>query len=226
MFNNFFTPPSDWEKACQFFFQKNCLESIDEKITQLNGVVYPQKSFVFKAFELTPFETVKVVIMGQDPYHGEGEACGLCFAVPEGVKIPPSLKNLIKELKDDLGQKLRSSDLNFWAKQGVLLLNRTLTVEKDRPLSHKLVGWDGFTSAVINALIASSKKIVFVAFGKESYNFLSSFAFKMSSSQVILNFAHPSPLSAYRGFFQSKPFSQINEKLVSLGHNPIVFGDA
>jgi uracil-DNA glycosylase len=217
-------PPRDWLEACHSFFKLETLKTIDEKITNASCITYPTKPFVFKAFEMTPFEDVKVVVIGQDPYHGEGEACGLAFAVPAGVKMPPSLKNLAKELKNDLGQELKSSDLNFWAAQGVLLLNRTLSVAKDKPLSHKHVGWDDFTCAVIRALIASKKSLVFVSFGKESFNFLKVFMPLMGANQAVLNFAHPSPLSAYRGFFGSKPFSQINEKLVSMGQKAVVFG--
>lgn len=225
MFKNFPPPPPDWLIACQNFLTHRCLEFIDEKVTQEGFIVYPPKELVFQALELTPFEKVKVVVLGQDPYHGEGEACGLCFAVPCGITRPPSLKNLAKELKNDLGQNLISSDLKSWASQGVLLLNRTLTVEKDKPLFHKHFGWDKFTGAVIQGLIAHKKTLVFVTFGKESLNFLNTFAPLMSPSQVVLNFVHPSPLSAHRGFFGSKPFFQINEKLLSLGQSPIVFGE-
>lgn len=225
MFKNFLLPPPDWLAVCQNFLSFECLRDIDEKITQTASVVYPPKKLVFQALELTPFETVKVVILAQDPYHGDKEACGLCFAVPSGIKKPPSLKNLAKELQNDLGQNLICSDLTSWASQGVLLLNRTLTVEKDKPLSHKHVGWDQFTQAIIRGLLAHKKSLVFVTFGKESLHFLNTFIPFMGQSHVMLNFVHPSPLSAHRGFFGSKPFFQINEKLVSLGQSPIVFGE-
>lgn len=226
MYQNFSNPPADWLKVCRPFLSDDCLKNIDAKLCLESGEVYPPKELIFCALELTPFESVKVIILGQDPYHGMGEACGLAFAVPDNVKTPPSLKNLAKELKNDLGQNLSSTDLTSWAQQGVLLLNRTLTVLKDTPLSHKHLGWDAFTSALIRGLIASKKSFVFVAFGKESSNFLQSFLPLMSLNQVVLSFPHPSPLSAYRGFFNSKPFSQINEKLVSLGLTPVIFGNS
>lgn len=225
-YQNFSTPPADWLKACKQFLSEDCLKNIDARLCLESFEVYPPKELIFRALELTPFESVKVIVLGQDPYHGMGEACGLAFAVPNGVKTPPSLKNLAKELKNDLGQNLLSTELTPWAQQGVLLLNRTLSVLKDKPLSHKHIGWDAFTSALIRGLIASKKSLVFVAFGKESSSFLQSFMPLMSLNQVVLNFPHPSPLSAYRGFFNSKPFSQINEKLVSFGLTPVVFGNS
>lgn len=224
MYKYLISPPADWLAAIDMFLPEDFLDSIDQKLSEEKDTIFPPKHLIFQALEVTAFDQVTVVILGQDPYHGPLEACGLSFAVPQGVKFPPSLKNMEKELKDDLGQQLVSSELKEWAAQGVLLLNRTLTVKQDKPLSHKHIGWDVFTCAVLKALFASRKPIVFVTFGKESFNFLNQFKDKMGSNQKLLHFAHPSPLSAYRGFFKSKPFSQINNALVELGCSPIKFG--
>ena len=225
MFKSFPNPPKDWLDACLLFLTPGCLETLDHKLQDEREKIFPAKDHIFKALEMSSFESTKVVIMGQDPYHGEGEATGLCFAVPDGTAWPPSLKNLAKELKSDLGKNLESSNLESWAKQGVLLLNRTLTVQKDKPLSHKHLGWDDFTLAIVRALIARSKPCVFVAFGKEASNYLKPLLKNAHSNIVLLEFPHPSPLSAYRGFFNSKPFTQINSALASRQESPLKFGN-
>ena len=162
--------------------------------------------------ELTPFDEVKVVIIGQDPYHNDDQANGLCFSVSENVSAPPSLKNIFTELKEDLGIKRTKKELDDWAEQGVLLLNATLTVEAHSPNSHKDLGWEKFTDYIIKEISANKQNVVFVLWG--------AFAQKKEdlidpSKHFIIKSAHPSPFSVYRGFYGSKPFSRINEYLKS-----------
>lgn len=216
--------PKDWQEALEPFIDSKSLRVIDEKLLREDGPIYPQKQDIFRALELTPFCSAKVVIWGQDPYHGANEACGLCFGVKDHIKTPPSLKNLMKELKSDVNQLLHSQELVHWAEQGVLLLNRTLTVTQGRPLSHKDLGWDAFSDAVMQALLAQPRPILFVALGKQSEAFLSKYKSKFSNKQKILAFAHPSPLSAHRGFWGSKMFSKINQELANLGLKAVEFG--
>lgn len=173
-------------------------------------ICYPEYKNIFNALRYTDYDDVKVVILGQDPYHGENEAHGLSFSVLEGVKRPPSLNNIFKELESDLGITRNSNDLSGWAHQGVLLLNAIMSVEKDKPLSHKEKGWEIFTDYIISKLNEREKPIVFVLWG----------GFARSKKKLITNknhfvieSVHPSPLSAYNGFFGSKPFSKINEFL-------------
>lgn len=184
-----------------------------------NNVIYPEKNNIFAALKLTPYEKVKVVIIGQDPYHGEKEAHGLSFSVQKGVKIPPSLKNIYKELSNDLGiNNTDSGDLTSWTKQGVLLLNSVLTVEKDKPNSHKNIGWELFTNEVIKKLNMHEEPIVFILWG----NFArSKKEFITNKKHLILESAHPSPFSANYGFFGSKPFSKTNEFLINNNYKPI-----
>lgn len=168
--------------------------------------VFPKQTDIFKAFNLTSFNDTKVVILGQDPYHGVDEAHGLAFSVYENVKTPPSLLNIFKELYSDVGIKRVNSDLSDWAKQGVLLLNSILTVEKDKPLSHSLLGWEKFTDCVIKKL-SDRGGVIFVLWG----SFARSKKVLISSkTNYIIESTHPSPLSCYRGFFGSKPFSKVN----------------
>lgn len=169
--------------------------------------VFPPYKNIFDALRFTDYDEVKVVILGQDPYHGLGEAHGLSFSVKKDVKMPPSLQNIFKELYDDLGIKRINSDLTDWAKQGVLLLNSIMTVEKDKPLSHKDKGWEIFTDNIIKLLNDRDKPVIFLLWG--------SFARSKKSlinlnKHYVIESSHPSPLSAYRGFFGSKPFSKIN----------------
>lgn len=173
--------------------------------------IYPLKENVFNALKLTPYDKVKVVIMGQDPYHGEGEAHGLSFSVQDPTPLPPSLKNIYKELYDDLGiEPCKSGDLTKWAKEGVLLLNSTLTVVKDTPNSHKDLGWQKFTDYIIKVLNEKEEPVVFILWG----NFArSKKAFITNPRHLIIESAHPSPFSARNGFFGSRPFSRTNEFL-------------
>lgn len=173
-------------------------------------VIFPEKRNIFRALSLTDFDNVKVVILGQDPYHGVGEAQGLAFSVPSNVQIPPSLRNIFKELYDDLGINRKEKDLTDWAEQGVLLLNTVLTVEKDKAFSHKDKGWEIFTDEVIKRIASCDKPIVFVLWGSSarSKKYLIT-----NKKHLVIESAHPSPLSASRGFFGSKPFSKTNEYL-------------
>ncbi|MDO5615250.1 MAG: uracil-DNA glycosylase [Cruoricaptor ignavus] len=181
---------------------------------------FPPKNEIFKALELTPFEDVKVVIIGQDPYHGEKQANGLCFSVSDEVKVPPSLKNIYKELYDDLGIAKTTNELNDWAKQGVLLLNATLTVKAHSPNSHKDLGWETFTDFIIKEISEKKENVVFVLWG--------AFAQKKEmlinpNKHFILKSAHPSPFSVHRGFFGSRPFSKINNFLNEKGKTEIAW---
>lgn len=176
--------------------------------------IFPPKNQIFRALELTAFEDVEVVIIGQDPYHNDFQANGLCFSVSEQVTAPPSLKNIFTELKDDVGVERTSKELDDWAKQGVLLLNATLTVRAHSPNSHKDLGWETFTNFIIKEISDKKENVVFVLWG--------AFAQKKAelidpAKHFIIKSAHPSPFSVYRGFYGSKPFSKINEYLASKG---------
>lgn len=181
----------------------------------LNKIVYPPESDWFRALELTSFEDVKVVILGQDPYHGEGQAHGLAFSVPLDVKIPPSLFNIYKELKADLDiSPPPHGNLEHWAKQGVLLLNAVLTVEAGKAGSHQGHGWEKFTDAIIRKLDNQQRPLVFILWGKYAQD---KAGYIDRKRHLVLASAHPSPLSAHTGFFGSKPFSQTNTFLRSKG---------
>ena len=181
--------------------------------------IYPKGNKIFNAFEKTPFDQVKVVILGQDPYHEPGQAHGLCFSVNEGVPLPPSLQNIYKELEDDLEIPPASSgNLERWAKQGIFLLNATLTVQAHRAGSHQQKGWEEFTDAVIHRIAEEKEHIVFILWGSYAQK---KGAFIDPGKHLVLKSPHPSPLSAYRGFFGSKPFSQTNNYLRSLGMDSI-----
>ena len=198
-------------------FQKEYMSNLKKKLLDLKNnkiIFYPKGNQIFNAFNLTPFNKVKVVILGQDPYHGPGQAHGLCFSVPSSIKPPPSLINIFKELENDIGKKIdyRNGNLEHWAKQGVLLLNTTLTVEKSKPLSHQNYGWTEFTDYVISLISEKLNNIVFIlwgAFAQSKKNLID------SNKHLILIAPHPSPLSAHRGFFGSKPFSKTNSFLQS-----------
>ena len=179
---------------------------------------FPPKNQIFRAIKLTPFDEVKVVIIGQDPYHNDNQANGLCFSVSDKVTAPPSLKNIFKELEDDLGIKKTSNELEMWAKQGVLLLNATLTVRAHEANSHKDLGWEQFTDFIIKEISDKKENVVFVLWG--------AFAQKKAglidaSKHFIIQSAHPSPLSVHKGFFGSRPFSKINQFLEEKGKEPI-----
>ncbi len=212
--NSNFGPPSEWK---DFLFQEFSqpymqeLKAFLEKEKSEGVTIYPPPDEVFNAFNSTPLSKIKVVILGQDPYHGKGQAHGLSFSVKEGMPIPPSLQNIFKELKSDLGFEIPShGNLTTWANQGVLLLNTVLTVRSNEPASHQNKGWELFTDAVIKKLQASHTHLVFLLWGK----FAQSKAPLINSEKhCILSAAHPSPFSAYAGFFGSRPFSKSNAYL-------------
>ncbi len=185
-----------------------------------DGKVYPHPKNIFRAFDLCPFEKVKVVILGQDPYHGEGQANGLCFAVGEGVRVPPSLQNIFKEIQSDLGKPLvhTDGDLARWAKQGVLLLNATLTVRAHSAGSHQEKGWEQFTDAVIRALSEERAGLVFMLWGNYAK---AKGAHIDRTKHLVLEAPHPSPFSAASGFFGCKHFSRANEYLTTHDETPI-----
>lgn len=189
---------------------------VDEKMAH---TVYPPGKMIFNAFNLTPFKEVKVVIIGQDPYHGPGQAHGLCFSVPEGIAIPPSLRNIYKEMADDLNMEVpKNGNLSKWAKQGVLLLNATLSVRAHQAGSHQGKGWEIFTDSAIRAVSDYGQNIVFILWGAYAQKKASLID---SNKHVILKSVHPSPLSAHRGFFGCKHFSLTNSYLQEKGMQPI-----
>ena len=185
------------------------------------GQVFPPGKEIFAAFDATPFEDVKVVIIGQDPYHDVNQANGLCFSVRDGIPFPPSLLNIFKEIQDDLGTPIpQSGDLSRWAKQGVLLLNSTLTVRAHSAGSHQNKGWEQFTDEVILQLAQQKENLVFILWGSYA---IKKGAFINRMKHLVLTSPHPSPLSAYRGFFGNKHFSQANNYLIKHGKTPITW---
>ena len=189
---------------------------------QAGKQIYPPRGCRLKALELTPLDEVKVVILGQDPYHGPGQAMGLCFSVPEGVKIPPSLVNIYKELEADLGvARAHHGDLSKWARQGVLLLNNTLTVEAAKAGSHAKRGWDAITDACVAAVAARDEPSVFILWGSHAQAKAMRIAGLREGPHCVIESPHPSPLSAHRGFFGSKPFSRTNAFLSDHGREAI-----
>ena len=189
---------------------------------QAGKQIYPPRGCRLKALELTPLDEVKVVILGQDPYHGPGQAMGLCFSVPEGVKIPPSLVNIYKELEADLGvARADHGDLSKWARQGVLLLNNTLTVEAAKAGSHAKRGWDAITDACVAAVAARDEPSVFILWGSHAQAKAKRIAGLREGQHCVIESPHPSPLSAHRGFFGSKPFSRTNAFLSDHGREAI-----
>ena len=210
-----------WKEALSAEFDKPYFLKLVEfvKAEKKQQVIYPPGPKIFSAFAHTPLSKVKVVILGQDPYHGEGQAHGLCFSVPDGIPFPPSLKNIFKELKDDLGiDKPRSGNLEDWADQGVLLLNTTLTVRRAAPASHAGKGWETFTDEVIRTISLRKEGVVFILWGNHARKKL---MLINTGKHVVLSAAHPSPLSAYAGFFGCKHFSKTNEILKKIGLEPI-----
>ena len=189
---------------------------------RLESTVFPPAQDVYDALELTPFESTKVVILGQDPYHGIGQAHGLSFSVRGNTPIPPSLRNIFQELFTDVAiQREQNGDLTGWARQGVLLLNTSLTVREGEPGSHKNRGWEHITDTVMSALNEKPTRVVFVLWGAHARNKKTLIT---QAHHVVIESAHPSPLSAHRGFFGSKPFSQINSALEEAGLSPIKWG--
>ncbi|CDE96145.1 MAG: uracil-DNA glycosylase [Bacilli bacterium] len=201
-----------WDAVLKEEYEKNYFKNIAMFINKeyKEKIVYPPKRDILRALKLTDYNDVKVVILGQDPYHGENEANGLSFSVNEGIKLPPSLKNIYKELYDDLGITKTTGDLTSWANQGVLLLNSVLTVLKDTPTSHSKIGWQEYTDAIIRKLNEREKTIVFILWGnyaRSKKNLIT------NKRHYIIESPHPSPFSANSGFFGSRPFSKTNEFL-------------
>jgi len=202
-------------------YMKN-LEAFLAREAAAGAVVYPPFEQIFNAFCQTPFDQVRVLIMGQDPYHGPGQAHGLSFSVPKGVPLPPSLQNIFKELKEDLQVPTPPHGcLLEWAKQGVLMLNATLTVRADQPKSQHGQGWEIFTDRVVQLLCARKEPLVFLLWGKSAYEKFQHIGASKAGHHLVLTAAHPSPLSAHSGFFGCRHFSQVNEFLVRMGRNPI-----
>lgn len=201
-----------WDAVLKEEYEKNYFKNIAMFINKeyKEKIVYPPKRDILRALKLTDYNDVKVVILGQDPYHGENEANGLSFSVNEGIKLPPSLKNIYKELYDDLGITKTTGDLTSWANQGVLLLNSVLTVLKDTPTSHSKIGWQEYTDAIIKKLNEREKPIVFILWGNYAR---SKKKLITNKRHYIIESPHPSPFSANSGFFGSRPFSKTNEFL-------------
>ncbi|MEQ9302605.1 MAG: uracil-DNA glycosylase, partial [Marinoscillum sp.] len=212
---------TSWKAALNEEFNKEYFLNLVEfvRAQYAHNKIYPPGSQIFNAFEFCPLSETKVVIIGQDPYHGEGQANGLCFSVAEGIRMPPSLVNIFKELKSDLGNDLPPhGSLERWARQGVLLLNATLTVKASSPGSHQNKGWEEFTDAVIKVLSEKQEGIVFILWGAYAQK---KGAIIDESRHFVIRSAHPSPFAAHRGFFGSRPFSKTNEYLTSRGKPPI-----
>jgi uracil-DNA glycosylase len=210
-----------WKQKLAPEFNKPYFEELTRfvKNEYTNGRVYPPAKLIFNAFDLCPFDSVKVVIIGQDPYHGPGQAHGLCFSVPEGIDFPPSLVNIFKEINDDLHVEIpQSGNLERWAKQGVLLLNATLTVKAHQAGSHQNKGWEQFTDAAIRVLNEEKEHLVFLLWGSYAQR---KGEFIDRKRHLVLQSPHPSPLSAYRGFFGNGHFSKANAYLAENGLEPI-----
>jgi uracil-DNA glycosylase len=206
-----------WKELLKDEFNSDYFASLKEFLTEekTKYTVYPPGQFIFNAYNTTPVNDVKVVILGQDPYHGEGQAHGLCFSVQQGIKPPPSLVNIYKELKADLGIPIpQHGNLSKWAQQGVLLLNATLTVRANQPRSHFNKGWEHFTDATIKKLSATKQNLVFILWGNDAKT---KEPLIDNNKHLILRAAHPSPFSAYNGFFGCKHFSETNKFLKSKG---------
>jgi uracil-DNA glycosylase len=213
--------PKAWSELLREEARKEYLFLLEKKIEEAyaSSICFPPKEKIFEAFALCSPRDVKVVILGQDPYHGTGESHGLAFSVRQGIKTPPSLRNIFKELESEFGIDLtRTTDLTAWANQGVFLLNSVLTVEKDKAGSHAKWGWEEFTNAVISFISKENDHVVFVLWG--DYARKKKILIDLSKHAVIES-AHPSPLSSYRGFFGSEPFSKINAHLKEWGNTEI-----
>lgn len=212
---------NDWDEKLKIIWESSGFQKFMTIVEQeyKTKEIYPPKNYIFNALKLTSFKDTKVVIVGQDPYHGTGEAHGLSFSVQEGIKIPPSLQNIYKELESDLGIKPQNSgDLTAWAKEGVLLLNAVLTVVKDTPASHRNLGWERLTDYIIKVLNEKEEPVVFILWG----NFAKAKKELITNpNHLVLISAHPSPFAARYGFFGSKPFSKTNEFLKQHGMTPI-----
>lgn len=212
---------NDWDEILKDELKKEYFIKLmnDVRKEYKEKIVFPKKEQVFNAFRYTPYKNLKVVILGQDPYHGEGEAEGLSFSVPLNIKKPPSLVNIFKELESDLGIKPPIyGSLHSWAREGVLLLNAVLTVVKDHAASHQGLGWETFTDNVIRIINLKKEPVVFILWGRYARS-----KKKLITNPIhyVVESAHPSPLSAYNGFFGSRPFSKTNNYLISKGIKPI-----
>jgi len=209
--------PSDWQEAVSPFFSFQDAEKIFKDLQCLYDAgeeIFPPRHLIFNALKSTPFSKVKAVILGQDPYHGPGQAMGLAFAVPDDVKTPPSLKNIFKEFKADLKYEATPSNtLASWTQNGVLLLNTVLTVQSHKAASHRNIGWQNFTDAVIQAVSSKQTPVAFMLFGNDAIKCKRNID---CSRHVVFETTHPSPLSAYAGFLGSRPFSTVNAKLREL----------
>jgi uracil-DNA glycosylase len=213
--------PASWQAVLEDELTKPYLKKLETflVVERANHQVFPPQEEVFNALRYTPYEDVKVLIVGQDPYHDDGQAHGLAFSVREGVKLPPSLVNIYKELESDLGiPRATTGYLKPWAEQGVLLLNTSLTVRAHEAASHKGKGWEQFTDAVLRAVNAKQERVVFVLWGAHAQKKLESID---TTRHVVIKSAHPSPLSARNGFFGSRPFSKINAALLEAGRGDI-----
>lgn len=213
----------DWKAVIGEEFSKPYFEELISFVKQeyATSQVFPAGRNIFRAFDKCPFDKVKVVIIGQDPYHGDGQANGLCFSVNEGVPFPPSLKNIFKEVHDDVGTPIPTSgELDRWAEQGVLLLNSVLTVKAHNAASHAGRGWEIFTDAVVRAIAERREGVVYMLWGSYAQR---KGAIANPERNLILHSVHPSPLSSYRGFFGCKHFSKANEYLKSIGKEPIAW---
>lgn len=212
---------SSWKDQLVDEFQKDYFLNLGQflQAEKEQHLIYPPSDFIFEAFKLTPFDKVKVVILGQDPYHGEGQAHGLSFSVPNVEKTPPSLRNIFKELRNDIGIEIpKNTCLDSWAKQGVMLLNATLTVRAKTPGSHQNQGWEEFTDEVIRKLSLLRDNLVFILWGNYAQN---KGGLIDSSKHLVIKSAHPSPFSAHRGFLGSQPFSTTNDYLNKVGKTEI-----
>ncbi|NTW25238.1 MAG: uracil-DNA glycosylase [Lentimicrobium sp.] len=212
---------NEWREILSEEFQKPYFESLKDFLVEEKKqfIIYPPGPKIFEAFNKTPFSSVKVVILGQDPYHGYGQAHGLCFSVPANVDFPPSLQNILKELESDLGIHYpKSGDLTSWAEQGVLLINATLTVRANQAGSHQGKGWEQFTDSVISTLSLNRPSLVFILWGKYAQNKKTLID---QHKHLVLEAPHPSPLSVYRGFFGCRHFSATNNWLQQKGLKPI-----
>lgn len=212
---------NDWVHYLEAEFEKEYYIKLRQALKQeySRATVYPDMYHIFNALHMTPYAETKVLILGQDPYHGPGQAHGLSFSVQEGVPFPPSLRNMLKELQDDLGIPLpKHGCLEKWAKQGVLLLNSVLTVRQGEPNSHRMLGWELFTDRVIEVLNEREQPIVFILWGRHAQDKLRMID---RNRHFVLMSPHPSPLSANRGFFGSRPYSKTNEFLRSIGQQEI-----
>lgn len=210
-----------WDKFFQEEQSKEYYQKLMNEVDKAyeNSVVFPPKDKIFYAFSLTPLENLKVVILGQDPYHGAGQAQGLAFSTPFNITNPPSMRNMLKEIEDDIGISVcQNGDLTSWAKDGVLLINAILTVEESKPKSHHKMGWEIFTDNLIKFISQNSKDIVFILWGSSA---IKKEKIIDKSIHHILSGVHPSPLSAYRGFFGCKHFSKTNDILVKFGKEKI-----